>query len=158
MFVKGVPAVNSRVQLTRATFVEIISIHTLWWRLFFLVSSIFDIFPIFVIAVHYTMSCRIRTCFDWIPLLNNWSLGDVVIHLKLQSPNTCYELNSWALLVTLLSGKSYKTHYIKSTLVQVMVWCRQTISHYLNQCWPRFMSPYGVTRPQWAKGNACDGG
>ena len=22
-------------------------------------------------------------------------------------------------------------------------------SHYLSQCWPRFMSPYGVTRPQW---------
>ena len=37
----------------------------------------------------------------------------------------------------------------KSTLVQVMAWCRQAASHYLSQCWPRFMSPYGVTRPQW---------
>ena len=37
----------------------------------------------------------------------------------------------------------------KSTLVQVMVWCRQATSHYLNQCWPRSTSPYGVTRPQW---------
>ena len=37
----------------------------------------------------------------------------------------------------------------KSTLVQVMVWCRQATSHYQNQCWPRSMSPYGVTRPQW---------
>ena len=37
----------------------------------------------------------------------------------------------------------------KSTLVQVMAWCRQATSHYLSQCWPRFMSPYGVTRPQW---------
>ena len=36
----------------------------------------------------------------------------------------------------------------KSTLVQVMAWCRQAIGHYLNQCWPRSMSPYGVTRPQ----------
>ena len=25
----------------------------------------------------------------------------------------------------------------KSTLVQVMAWCRQAPSHYLNQCWPR---------------------
>ena len=25
----------------------------------------------------------------------------------------------------------------KSTLVQVMAWCRQVTSHYLNQCWPR---------------------
>ena len=37
----------------------------------------------------------------------------------------------------------------KSTLVQVMPWCRQATSHYLNQCWPRSLSPYDVTRPQW---------
>ena len=39
----------------------------------------------------------------------------------------------------------------KSTLVQVMTWCRQATSHYLSQCWPRSMSPNGVTRPQWVK-------
>ena len=37
----------------------------------------------------------------------------------------------------------------KSTLVQVMAWCRQATSHYLNQCWPRSPTPYGITRPQW---------
>ena len=37
----------------------------------------------------------------------------------------------------------------KSTLVQVMAWCRQATSHYLSQCWPISLSPYGVTRPQW---------
>ena len=37
----------------------------------------------------------------------------------------------------------------ESTLVQVMAWCRQASSHYLSQCWPRSMSPNGVTRPQW---------
>ena len=37
----------------------------------------------------------------------------------------------------------------KSTLVEVMAWCRQATSHYLSQCWPRSLSPYGVTRPQW---------
>ena len=37
-----------------------------------------------------------------------------------------------------------------STLVQVMACCRQTASHYLNQCWPISMSPYGVPRPQCA--------
>ena len=37
----------------------------------------------------------------------------------------------------------------KSTLVQVMAWCRWATSHYLSQCWPRSLSPYGVTRPQW---------
>ena len=38
---------------------------------------------------------------------------------------------------------------VKSTLVQVMAWCRQATSHYLNQCWPRFLTSYGITRPQW---------
>ena len=39
----------------------------------------------------------------------------------------------------------------KSTLVQVVAWCRQATSHYLSQCWLRSMSPNGVTRPQWVK-------
>ena len=37
----------------------------------------------------------------------------------------------------------------QSTLVQVMAWCRQAPSHYLNQCWPRSLLPYGITRLQW---------
>ena len=39
----------------------------------------------------------------------------------------------------------------KSTLVQVMGWCRQATSHYLSQCWLRSMLPNGVTRPRWVK-------
>ena len=37
----------------------------------------------------------------------------------------------------------------KSTLVQVMAWCHQAPSHYLNQCWPTSMIPYDITRLQW---------
>ena len=37
----------------------------------------------------------------------------------------------------------------KSALVQVLAWCHQAPSHYLSQRWPRYMSPYGITRPQW---------
>ena len=37
----------------------------------------------------------------------------------------------------------------KSTLVQVMAWCRQATSHYLSQCWLSPLSPNGVARPQW---------
>ena len=36
----------------------------------------------------------------------------------------------------------------KSTLVQVMAWCRQATSHYLSQCWPISMFLYGITKPQ----------
>ena len=39
----------------------------------------------------------------------------------------------------------------KSTLAQVMAWCRQATSHYLSQCWLSSLSLYGVTRPQWVK-------
>ena len=42
----------------------------------------------------------------------------------------------------------------KSTLVQVMAWCRQATSHYLSQCWLSSLLPYGVARPQWV--NAHD--
>ena len=37
----------------------------------------------------------------------------------------------------------------KSTLVKVMAWCHKATSHYLNQCWPRSLMPYGITIPQW---------
>ena len=37
----------------------------------------------------------------------------------------------------------------KSALLQVMAWCFKAQSHYLIQRWPRSMSLYGVTRPQW---------
>ena len=36
-----------------------------------------------------------------------------------------------------------------STLVRVMACCRQAASHYLNQCWPKSMSPYVVTGTQY---------
>ena len=39
----------------------------------------------------------------------------------------------------------------KSILVQVLAWCHQATSHYLCQCWPSSMLPYGITRPQWVK-------
>ena len=44
----------------------------------------------------------------------------------------------------------------KSTLVQVMAWCRQATSHYLSQCWPSSMLSYGVTRSQWVNLTAIE--
>ena len=42
----------------------------------------------------------------------------------------------------------------RSMLVQVMAWCCQATSHYLSQCWPRSLTPYGVTRPEWVNGDS----
>ena len=48
-----------------------------------------------------------------------------------------------------LSGTPLDLTDDKSTLVQIMAWCRQATSHYLSQCWPISMLPNGVTRPKW---------
>ena len=45
----------------------------------------------------------------------------------------------------------------KSTLVQVMAWCRQATSQYLIQYWPRSLLPYGVTGPKWVNSLAPGG-
>ena len=37
----------------------------------------------------------------------------------------------------------------QSTCQHLMAWCFRAPSHYLSGHWPRFMSRYGVTRPQW---------
>ena len=37
----------------------------------------------------------------------------------------------------------------KSKLIQVMAWCRQATSHYLNQCGPSLLMPCDITRSQW---------
>ena len=50
-----------------------------------------------------------------------------------------------------LKWLSVSTFDDKSTLLQVMAWCRQATSQYLKQCWLRFMSPEVVTGPQWVK-------
>ena len=39
----------------------------------------------------------------------------------------------------------------KSTLRQIGTWCHHARSLYLNQCWPRSPTPYGVAKPQWVK-------
>ena len=45
----------------------------------------------------------------------------------------------------------------KSTLVHVMDHCHQATGHNLSQCWPRSLSPYGITRPQWVIGTSYNG-
>ena len=37
-----------------------------------------------------------------------------------------------------------------------MAWCRQALSHYISQCWPRCISSCGITRPQWVNPNPSE--
>ena len=50
---------------------------------------------------------------------------------------------------TAIRWMSLDLSHDKSTLFQVMAWCRQATSHYLSQCWLRSMLPYGVIRLQY---------
>ena len=82
--------------------------------------------------------------------LTHWPLGDLDVIFK----NLIFNL---ILLIGILrslydNALQWMRQNItddKSTLVQVMAWCRQATSHYLSQCWLRSLSPYGITRPQW---------
>ena len=87
--------------------------------------------------------------------INSLALGDLDAILKMQ-----FSLLFYLLIGIFTSSKDNAVRWMpwdltneKSTLVQVMAWCRQATSHYLSQCWPSSMSPYGVTRPQWV--NTC---
>ena len=47
------------------------------------------------------------------------------------------------------SAKYQRASLMINILIQVMAWCRQATSHYLNQCWPIYMSSPSTNRPQW---------
>ena len=70
-----------------------------------------------------------------------------------KSLNSKQTIRSWTLLAKLFSDDRLSRNIFddKSTSIQVMTWCHQATSHYLNPCWPRPMASYGITRPQWDK-------
>ena len=78
--------------------------------------------------------------------LTHWALKDVV------NSNTC-PIKFMSTYEIVFRWMPLNTFDDKTTLVQLMVWCNQVPSHYLNQCWPRSMLPYSITRPQLIKNN-----
>ena len=88
-------------------------------------------------------------CYEGAPfVLNHWPLGDLGAILKLQFFNLVLSIGIFT------SSKDNALRWMpwdltddKSTLVQVMPWCRQATSHYPSQWWHSSKSPYGVTRP-----------
>ena len=83
--------------------------------------------------------------------LTRWPLGDRNVILKMQFSILIYIGIFKSSYDNVLRWMPQNLTGDKSTLVQVMAWCHQATSHYLNQCWPRSLTPYGVTRPQWFK-------
>ena len=45
--------------------------------------------------------------------------------------------------------KFLRVQVTTSALIEAIIWCCQATSHYLNQCWPKSITPYGMTWPLW---------
>ena len=86
--------------------------------------------------------CNFLACFmDWYlnsltPGRFQWNFRNIIFKLILVTDG-CDISSKIALRWTSLDHSDDK-----STLVQVMAWCHQATSHYLNQCWPRSLPPY----------------
>ena len=88
--------------------------------------------------------------------LTHWSLGNLDAILKRQFFSLSLLIGIFISLDdNALWWMLWELTDDESTVDQVMAWCHQASSHYLSQCWPRSVSPYGVTRPQRVKYN-CD--
>ena len=67
----------------------------------------------------------------------------------MSSVSTFYRMIVCALVVILLLDGCHWTLLWKASLVWVIACCRPLTRHYLNQGWPRSMSPYGISRTHW---------
>ena len=77
--------------------------------------------------------------------LTHWPLGDVTTILKSVIFNLFIQNSSSGIRRAVARRRILENPTNeKSALVQVMAWCRQATSHYLDQYWPRSMSPHGV--------------
>ena len=84
------------------------------------------------------------------PSINSLVPGKFEIHIRYVIFKRISVTDGWGISREIaLIWMSLDFTYDQSTLVQVMAWCHQATSHYLSQCWLRFLSPYGATRPQW---------
>ena len=113
------------------------------------------------IWIHYSTSIWIILCF--INMMHNM-VQMVILSFNSLAPRRfkkIFKKNNFKLILVTdgcdisseiaLKWPSLDLSDDKSTLVQIMAWCHKATSHYLNQCWPRSLPPYGVTRPQWVK-------
>ena len=70
----------------------------------------------------------------------HWLPGDMKAMLRMYFSKSFLELIYSAFPGKLVLGQCLKAIDDKSTLIQVVAWCCQAPSHYLNQCWLRSLS------------------
>ena len=82
--------------------------------------------------------------------LTHWFLedADVILNIVIFKLTSMVDiLSTWCEIALRWIPQDFTDD--KSTLVHVMAWCLQAPSHFLDQCWPRSVSPYGIARPQY---------
>ena len=96
-------------------------------------------FLIFLLYLYMYLLCDYKRFWTW---TWTWNFRPVI-----------FKLNFEMVEVSFVNFPADECHSFdlteKSAWVQVMACCHQATSHYLNQCWPSSVSPYGITRPQW---------
>ena len=86
----------------------------------------------------------------WLSAVNSLAAGGFQWNFRWIIFKIILEIGGWGISYEIaLTWISLYLTDDKSTLVQVMTWCPQAASHYLNKCRPRSMSTCGVPEPQW---------
>ena len=100
--------------------------------------------------VHHIMELCIKWCDYHQPYINSLGPGKFKWNFRHVIFKQIVVIGGWGISceITLIWMSLVFTDD-QSILVHVMAWCRQATSHYLSQCWPRFISLYGVTSPLW---------
>ena len=103
-------------------------------------------------ASNVVFPCHDFICVEVWDRASHWPLGDFKEIFRKVIFQLILVVDGWSISCKMvLKWMPMDLTDSKSTLVQVMAWCRQATSHYMSQCWPRSLSPYGVIRPQWVK-------
>ena len=74
---------------------------------------------------------------DFVTRENNWQITSLV------TPKWLFTVTHALFFISLVKLTSGDIH--GTSLMISQHWCHQATSHCLSQCWPSFMSPYGVT-------------
>ena len=114
----------------------------------------YDVCSTIVAAVSYVISCYIGLFYDGIPLhlIKFLAPGKFEWRFRYLIFQITSVIDGWGISCELaLRVMALDLTDDKSTMVQVMAWCRQASSHYLSQWWSRSLLLYCVIRPQWVK-------
>ena len=123
---------------------HVIMLRLLMPILYTLAIYIISVCNIVLHGSYGNLTCGLST--SWFYWLTRWSLGG--IHgCKLDNDIFHRYLRSYHFTI----GPSVYLADDKSTLIQVVPWCRQAPSHHPSQCLLRFMASCCLTRPQWIK-------